>query len=81
MSQTPKGGVFRNTEVLMSGRYLSPEDEGLEPEKWRKKQEIQTVSNESYCGSTPYPVTVANEGLSWNSFLNNKHVGGDWHPG
>jgi len=49
--------------------------------KMEKKQEIQTVSNESYCGSTPYPVTVANEGLSWNSFLNNKHVGGDWHPG
>ena len=33
--------VFRNTEVLMSGRYLSPEDEGLEPENGEKNRRFK----------------------------------------
>lgn len=35
--------VFRNTEVLMSGRYLSPEDEGLEPENGKKTGDSNSV--------------------------------------
>ena len=33
-------------------------------------------------GSTPHPVTVANEGLGWDSLLKMVHnPGGDWNPG
>ena len=35
-----------------------------------------------FLGSTPHPVTVANEGLGWDSLLKMFHnPGGDWHPG
>ena len=33
-------------------------------------------------GLSPFPVTVANEGLGWDSLLKMVHnPGGDWQPG
>ena len=35
-----------------------------------------------YIGLSPFPVTVVNEGLGWDSLLKMFHnPGGDWHPG
>ena len=44
---------------------------------------FQRVHFQLLCfGSTPHPVTVANEGLGWDSLLKMVHnPGGDWNPG